>query len=352
MECKSSLILLCLSVIFTEVISTQDNVCSRPQLSDNIQLEGLQRYFRPGAELALSCKQGFTPISGPLRIVCAASGQWTSTKLKCIPKRCPYPDDLTNGEMYYEDVVYQSTINYTCNEGYTLNGERSAVCLANGTWSTPVPECTVVTCGLAPIPLNGLIIYDRRIRGNSTEFGVQGTYKCRPPFVLIGEARAECTVSGNWTKTPKCQVVTCPPPENIDRGYMSVDEEREYDYMETVKYGCHGDYVLEGSSEIVCQQNGNWSDKPSCKAPCSVDIRGARIIYRGRKMWIRDLNPKKVLHNEIISVFCKDKTRKCGYAVPTQCIDGQLRIPDCFEESSAFGHILHSSSLPSEIQQC
>ena len=60
-------------------------------------------------------------------------------------------------------------------------------------------------------------------------------------------------------------VVTCPPPDNIDRGYMSVNDQRDYDYMEAVKYGCNGEYVLEGSLQIVCQQNGKWSEKPSCK---------------------------------------------------------------------------------------
>lgn len=32
-------------------------------------------------------------------------------------KRCPYPDLLLNGDLYYEDTVYQSMINYTCEEG-------------------------------------------------------------------------------------------------------------------------------------------------------------------------------------------------------------------------------------------
>lgn len=60
-------------------------------------------------------------------------------------------------------------------------------------------------------------------------------------------------------------MVTCPTPENIDNGFVSSSDQREYDYMETVKYGCNGDYVIEGSLEIVCQQNGEWSEKPSCK---------------------------------------------------------------------------------------
>ncbi|XP_026159612.1 beta-2-glycoprotein 1-like [Mastacembelus armatus] len=351
MELTLTLILLCPFVFFTTVTSKQD-VCFRPELAHNIEMEGIQRFFSPGAELTLSCKQGYTPVSGPRKIVCAASGEWTKTKLMCIPKRCPYPDPLPNGELYYDDTVYQSTINYTCNEGYILIGGHTAVCQANGTWSATVPECTAVSCGLAPIPQFGMIIYDRILKGNTTDYGITGTYLCRPPYALIGNARTECTASGTWTKMPKCQVVTCPPPENIERGYMSNNEKRDYDFMETVNYGCHGDYVLEGSLQIVCQNNGHWSEKPTCKPPCSVDIERGRILYKGQKLWIKDLTPNRVLYKETVSLYCMNKDRKCGYAVPTQCIDGKLKIPECFEQPSLSDYNLHPDSLPSEIEQC
>ena len=65
-----------------------------------------------------------------------------------------------------------------------------------------------VTCGLAPIPQFGMIVYDRRISGNTTEYGDRVTYKCLPPHVVVGDPRAECTASGTWTKTPECQGMT------------------------------------------------------------------------------------------------------------------------------------------------
>ncbi|XP_062243069.1 beta-2-glycoprotein 1-like [Platichthys flesus] len=349
MEFMLTLFLLCPFVIFT---TTASDVCSRPDLPVNVEVDGLQRFYNPGDELVLSCTQGYTPILGPRTIVCSARGTWTKTRLMCKPKQCPYPDLLSNGELYYEDTVFQSTINYTCHEGHILSGASSAVCQASGTWSSAVPECKPVTCDLAPIPQFGMIIYDKTIRGNSTEYGITGTYRCLPPYVLIGSTRAECTASGAWTKTPECRVVSCPPPETIDKGYMSNSDQRAFDYMETVKYGCDGDYALEGSMQIVCQQNGGWSEKPSCKAPCSVGISRGRILYRGQKLWIKDLPSKRVLHKEIVSLYCKNKARGCGYPVPTQCIDGKLIIPECFEEPGAIDYGLHSGSLPSEIEQC
>ncbi|KAM9314805.1 beta-2-glycoprotein 1-like [Pholidichthys leucotaenia] len=306
-------------------------VCLRPQLGGNIEVAEFQRYYSPGVEIALSCKQGYTPLLGPRKIVCTIRGQWTKTNLICRPRKCLPPDQLTNGELYYKSIEYRSMINYTCNEGYVMTGSSTAVCQANGTWSTPAPECTPVSCGLPPIPEFGMIVYDRIIRGNFTSYGVQATYACRPPYALIGDSRAECTASGTWTKTPECQIVTCPFPDNIDNGYMTSTYVRDYDYRETMKYGCHGEYVLEGSMEIVCQEDGTWSEKPSCNAPCNVGINRGRILYNGRKIWIKDLEPKRILHKEILSVYCTDTARNCGYAVQTQCVNGTLIMPECFQ---------------------
>ncbi|XP_017290669.1 beta-2-glycoprotein 1 [Kryptolebias marmoratus] len=352
MERVKTLFLLSSFLLLTTVASQHSNVCSRPQLEGNIELTGIQRFFSPGVELPLACQQGYTPVSGPRKIVCTVSGEWTKTKFKCMPKECPYPDVVVNGDMFYEDTVYQSVINYTCNKGYILTGASSAVCQANGTWSTSAPLCIPVACGLAPIPQFGMVIYERRVRGKTTDYGLTATYACLPPYALFGKATAECTLQGTWTETPECRVVTCPPPDSIERGYMSESERREFSYMERVKYDCQGDYVIEGNTEIVCQENGRWSDMPSCKAPCTVGIERGRILYKGRKMWIEDFQPNTVLHKEVVSVYCMNKARKCGYALSTQCIDGALKIPECFEEPSSTDYNLHSNSLPSEIEQC
>lgn len=65
--------------------------------------------------------------------------------------------------------------------------------------------------------------------------------------------------------------------------------------------------------------------------PCRVGIHRGRILYKGQRLWIKDLTPNRILHSELVSVYCLNKERNCGYAVPTQCIDGKLKIPECFE---------------------
>lgn len=349
---KHSLLLLCSFVFLISVTSAQGNACSRPVLGDNIKIEDSQRFLSPGFEMVLSCKLGYTPFLGPRTIVCTTSGTWTKTQFTCRPVQCPSPDPPLNGEMHYEDIVYQSTVNFTCAEGYILSGASSAVCLINGTWSAAEPQCKPISCGLAPIPQFGKIKYEKKIRGDTVNYGARGTYECLPPFALFGNERAECTASGTWTETPECREVYCPPPENIENGYMSISEKRDFAYQETIKYGCKGQYILDGSLQIVCQKNGEWSDKPSCKAPCSVGIKRGRILYKGKKRWITDFKPNIVLHKEHVSVYCMNIVRNCGYAVPAQCTDGILQLPECFEEPSAVQYILSNSTLPSEIEQC
>lgn len=125
---------------------------------------------------------------------------------------------------------------HTLDHRYTMTGSNTSECLANGMWSSPAPICSgtrcvvlspgsglacfcihhlalqlvlwlppAVQCGLAPIPLNGMVVYDKTIRGNKTHYGTEGTYSCLPPYVLIGGARAACTTSGTWTETPECK---------------------------------------------------------------------------------------------------------------------------------------------------
>ena len=38
-------------------------------------------------------------------------------------------------------TIFGSVVNHTCNEGFTLVGAFERECLANGSWSAPLPTC-------------------------------------------------------------------------------------------------------------------------------------------------------------------------------------------------------------------
>ena len=66
-------------------------------------------------------------------------------------------------------------------------------------------------------------------------------------------------------------------------------------------------------------------------APCTVNIKRGRIFYKAQKMWIEEFKPNRVLHLEYVAVYCLNKEKECGYPVASQCVDGSLKIPECFK---------------------
>ncbi len=59
---------------------------------------------------------------------------------------CSLLANLTNGQVLTTDIVYQSTVTYSCDNGYTLSGNQLRTCQANGQWSGSDPDCDCEYC--------------------------------------------------------------------------------------------------------------------------------------------------------------------------------------------------------------
>lgn len=46
-----------------------------------------------------------------------------------------------NGSVSYANTTKDAVANYTCNEGFYLNGSEARVCQSNGFWSDVKPMC-------------------------------------------------------------------------------------------------------------------------------------------------------------------------------------------------------------------
>uniref|UniRef100_A0A8C8HXT8 Beta-2-glycoprotein 1 n=3 Tax=Oncorhynchus TaxID=8016 RepID=A0A8C8HXT8_ONCTS len=345
-----ALLLLCQLALHTSV--TSKKVCGRPPVTDGIDALGLKRVYEIGEEVTLACERGYTPGTGKTaRITCSASGEWTKLDLVCSPKMCPLPKPMQKPGMI--DVPFKSVLNYTCDDGYVMIGANESVCLHDGTLSAPPPMCKAVSCALPQAPKHGKIVYDnKKFTGNEIQYGQSWTYECLPPRAPIGNERGSCLASGNVTEPPVCKEVSCSIPPTIDHGIITFAVMREAGYKEKVKYQCQEHYVLDGSEEIQCQNTGNWSALPVCRAPCKVNINRGRIFYNAKKIWIGDLKPNRVLHGEPVVFYCLNKELKCGIPVASQCIDGTLNTPECFKEPGKMEYTLKPKSLPSEIAMC
>ncbi|XP_074870803.1 beta-2-glycoprotein 1 [Carettochelys insculpta] len=313
-----------------------DRVCPKPPRVPFAHVDVDKRVYQSGEEIIYTCDPGYSHHSGSRKYTCPWSGKWPINTMQCIPKKCPYPGPLKNGMIHFTDFNYQSLVHFSCEAGYTLNGTDTIQCMANGQWNATLPECQPVTCASPSLPEFGVISYHKLTPGNVSVFQDVIVFECLSSFALIGNETATCMANGNWSDIPECKYVQCPQPTGIENGFVNFAVRRTYHYMESVDYGCHNRYVLDGPRESRCEKTGSWSTKPTCKAPCKIPVNRATVLYNGRKIKVQDDLTEGIQHAETITFFCKNKQEKCGYSVPTQCIDGQLTVPSCFKEIGKF----------------
>ncbi|XP_019934513.2 inactive serine protease PAMR1 isoform X1 [Paralichthys olivaceus] len=113
---------------------------------------------------------------------------------------CRRPPVPTHGST--KGVFHHSgaRITYHCDAGFELRGVRSAICLRDGTWSAPAPECVPVerVCALPRKPTHGdhFLVYGP----NDVLIALQ--YLCYQPYELSGTSQRTCLPNNTWSGTP------------------------------------------------------------------------------------------------------------------------------------------------------
>nr|XP_046266131.1 complement factor B-like [Scatophagus argus] len=178
----------------------------------NVQIEGgfykLTKQLQTGSLLIYNCPEGYYPYPALTRL-CQPNGSWNPAPRRFNPQRCrlvecPDPNVLAYGNVSPPQDKYfvDNETTYECYSGHTMRGSSRRVCLPNGKWSGSTPICS-------------------RDTGNN----------CADPGIPAGASR-----TGNI-----------------------------FEIGDTVKYTCNGNLFLVGSSERVCQENGQWTGKePAC----------------------------------------------------------------------------------------
>ncbi|XP_060071369.1 protein mesh-like [Ylistrum balloti] len=112
----------------------------------------------------LVCEEGRRPNSSDV-IYCSADGTWEYSTDMCIEIRCRLPTAVRDGHVGIGNTVncatetngntycnYGTPVKFGCQKGKTLNGNSTAICLANGKWSN-----AGVVCRPSPASSNFLI---------------------------------------------------------------------------------------------------------------------------------------------------------------------------------------------------
>ncbi|XP_019617776.1 PREDICTED: sperm receptor for egg jelly-like [Branchiostoma belcheri] len=213
--------------------------------------------------VVFSCNSGFT-LNGQATPTCQADGTWSHPVPTCSPRQCPALTAPPFGVLCPIGArSYQDTVTFECDQGYTLNGATSATCQADETWSNPVPTCTRKACQELPILNNG-----NRTEGHL--YGDTVIFSCNEGYEPIGSENRTCQSDQSWSGVqPNCSRKACPElplPNNGNRteGHL---------YGDTVTFSCNKGYEPIGSENRTCQSDQSWSGvQPNCSRKACPEL--------------------------------------------------------------------------------
>ncbi|XP_034522831.1 complement receptor type 2 isoform X8 [Ailuropoda melanoleuca] len=160
------------------------------------------------------------------------------------------------------------SVTFTCNTNFTMKGNKSVWCQANGTWGpTPLPTCESdfpQECPPLPTIPNGS--HTGEGVGPFAP-GLSVTYSCEPGYLLVGEKTIRCLSSGNWSAViPTCKEAQCEPPGPFLNGWIKGPPSLRVGA--TVNFDCNEGYRLQGQSSsqcVIAGQRASWTRMPVCK---------------------------------------------------------------------------------------
>nr|XP_045229548.1 sushi, von Willebrand factor type A, EGF and pentraxin domain-containing protein 1 [Macaca fascicularis] len=231
--------------------------CKKPNPIMNGSIKGSNYTYL--SMLYYECDPGYV-LNGTERRICQDDKNWDEDEPICIPVDCGSPPVLANGQVRGDEYTFQKEIEYTCNEGFLLEGARSQACLANGSWSGATPDCVPVRCATPPQLANGVM------EGLDYGFMKEVAFHCHEGYMLHGASKLTCQSDGNWdAEVPLCKPVNCGPPEDLAHGFPNGFS---FIHGGHIQYQCFPGYKLHGNSSRRCLSNGSWSgSSPSC-LPC------------------------------------------------------------------------------------
>ncbi|XP_077695689.1 complement receptor type 2 [Eretmochelys imbricata] len=233
------------------------STCVSPEV-ENGRTNGVQRAYRPSDMVVFECDPGYA-MSGSPETQCQDDGRWDPPVPVCERLlQCSFPPAITNGKPSVQALAVFTTgtsVNYSCEPGYSLNGQASIYCAASGTWSPPPPQCEEVLC-IAPEIQNG-----RKVPGHRPVYRPRDTvrFECDPGYILNASHQIQCQDDGTWDPpVPACtQEIRCAFPE-VQGSKKAVAGSSTYQFGTNVTLECDNGYVLEGSSLIQCQHDFTW----------------------------------------------------------------------------------------------
>lgn len=263
-----------------------------------------------GALVQYKCNNGHVSDDGPYRS-CKTDGKWTK-KPTCEEVDCGSVIAPQNSN--YIATKNGETLTFTCNHGYTINGLSTATC-DDDQW-TSFPVCNIVHCNNPAIPNNG------QRTGNSFTYSSQLSYSCDVGYTLMGSTDIVCLSTGQWSDAvPTCSIVNCGDPGVFSNG--TIRSGNSFTYNSTIVFQCANGFSTFGSTEIICNSNGQWSDNvPICSV---VNCGNPGFISNGTR------NGNSYMYDSIVTFKCDEGYTLLGSAsiICQSSSKWNSSIPEC-----------------------
>nr|XP_042895666.1 sushi, von Willebrand factor type A, EGF and pentraxin domain-containing protein 1 isoform X2 [Parasteatoda tepidariorum] len=208
--------------------------------------------FHYDSKLEFKCNSKFK-LDGPDSAVCSSNKNWSNPIPKCKRHVCDPPIAISNAKSFTGPYTVGQVLNYTCDKGYYMEGEKTLICDSNGQWIGGKPTCAPVDCGMPPNVSNSQFVTD-----GGWIFGGKASYKCNFGYQLKGAVSVTCKEDGSWSDPPTCEVVNCVPPPYIEHGSFVVHNTPG---LSEATYSCKKGYKLIGLKQHTCIGNDAWDIK-------------------------------------------------------------------------------------------
>ncbi|KAK0147553.1 P-selectin [Merluccius polli] len=206
-----------------------------------------------------SCEEGFE-----------LSGQsWTECNLAviaCAPISPPAMGNMTCVNSL-APFSFGSSCSFNCLEGYTLASNSTLACLASGQWSQPRPTCTAMRCRALSAPPHGSLSCSNP--HGAFSFSSRCALTCDEGFLHNGTAHTECSSLGTWSQeVPRCLAMRCRALSAPPHGSLSCSNPHgAFSFSSRCALTCDEGFLHNGTAHTECSSLGTWSQEvPRCLA--------------------------------------------------------------------------------------
>ena len=177
----------------------------------------------------------------------------------------------------YDDVIFKSTANYTCERGHELSNLSILTCGVNYNWGPgSQPSCRKVVCP-SPAKINNgyYLVTNQKSDDNlnqsdkTTTFMYEDiiTYKCDSGYKLtlhnqtVKSYSISCLANRSWEQlSSSCEPVSCgKPPQRRHGNVLNQFANKTFVFPEAVTYACNKGYESSNSSTnetLFCSESG------------------------------------------------------------------------------------------------